>query len=45
MRRADQTHVGVDRSRTAETLELSFLDDAQKLWLQLQWKVAYLVQE
>src|ERR1700733_286887 len=42
---ADHAHIAVNRSRTAQSLELSFLHDAQNFWLQLQWKVADLVQE
>src|SRR5258708_31861485 len=45
MRGADHAHIRVDRGSTAETLELSFLDNAQKLWLQLRRKVADLVQK
>src|SRR5712675_3355032 len=42
---ADHAHIGVNRSRTAEALELSFLHNAKKLWLQFQGKVADLVQK
>src|ERR1700682_3496367 len=42
---ADHAHIGVNRGSTAQTLELSFLHDAKKLWLQLQRKVADLVQK
>src|SRR5260370_11446548 len=42
---ADHANIGVNRSRTAETLELSFLHNAKKLWLQFQGKVADLVQK
>jgi hypothetical protein len=43
--RRSPAHRCVHRGSTAEALELSFLDDAKKLWLQLQRKVADLVQE
>src|ERR1700689_366204 len=42
---ADHAHIGMNRGSTAETLELSFLEDAKNFWLQLQRKVADLVQE
>src|SRR6267154_132257 len=42
---ADHAHIGVNRGSTAETLELSFLDNAENLWLQLQRKVADFVQK
>jgi hypothetical protein len=42
---ADHAHIGVNRGGAAETLELSFLHDAKNLGLQLQRKVADLVQE
>src|SRR5438270_13920725 len=45
MRGADHAHVGVNRRPTAETLELSFLQDAQQLGLQLERKVTDLVQK
>jgi hypothetical protein len=30
---ADHAHIGVNRGGTAETFELSFLDDAKNFWL------------
>src|ERR1700722_15764310 len=42
---ADHPHIGMDRSRTAQTLELSLLEDAKNLGLQFQRKIADLVQE
>src|SRR6266852_6395264 len=42
---ADHARIGVNCGSSAQTLELSFLHDAQKLWLQLQRKVADLVQK
>src|ERR1700692_3498587 len=42
---ADHAHIGVNRGSAPEALELSFLHDAKKLWLQLQRKVADLVQK
>lgn len=42
---ADHTHIGVNRANTAYALKLFFLQDAKKLWLQLQRKVADLVQK
>src|ERR1700684_2910794 len=45
MRSADHPHIGVDRSGTAETLELSLLEDAKNLGLQFQRQIADLVQE
>src|ERR1700730_12532962 len=45
MRGADHAHISVNCGSTAETLEPCFLDNAQKLWLQLERKVADFVQE
>src|ERR1700678_2537610 len=42
---ADHAHISVNRGGTAETFELSFLDDTKKFWLQLKRKVADLVQK
>ena len=42
---ADHTHIGKKRCSAAQTLELFFLDDTEKLWLQLKWKIPDLVQE
>jgi len=42
---ADHAHIGVNRGGTAETFELSFLDDAKNFGLQLERKVADLVQK
>src|ERR1700691_592312 len=42
---ADHAHIGMNRGSTAETFELSFLDDAKNFWLQLERKVADLVQK
>jgi hypothetical protein len=42
---ADHPHIGVNRGRTAETLKLPFLHDAQELRLQFQGKVSNFVQK
>src|SRR5258706_460207 len=42
---ADHAHIGVNRGSTAQTLEPSFLQDTKNFGLQLERKVANLVQE
>src|SRR5206468_11887062 len=41
----DQPHVDLQRLRPADALELAVLQHAQELRLQLQWKVADLVEK
>src|SRR5713101_6692718 len=45
MRSTDDAHIGLNRYSTAQALELSLLHDAKKLWLQLERKIADLIQK
>src|ERR1700681_2460882 len=45
MRGTDHAHIGLNRYSTAQALELSLLHDAKKLWLQLERKIADLIQK
>ena len=40
-----QSHVDIDRFRTAKTLEATVLQHAQQLGLQFRWKFAYFIEE
>src|ERR1044072_5663209 len=43
--RRDDTHINLGGSLFTQRLNLTFLKETQKLWLNVEWQIAYLVQE